>query len=85
MAKREKEKEFDIFSHELVPKHVVLNRQEAEDVLRRYHVRPHQFPYIKASDPACKAAGGKPGDLIKIIRRSPTAGEAVAYRYVIEG
>jgi len=84
LAKREREKVFNIFQHELVPKHVVLNKKDAEEVLRRYHVRPHQFPYIKASDPACEAIGAKPGDLVRIVRRSPTAGEAIAYRYVIE-
>jgi len=84
LVKREREKLFDIFQHDLVPRHVVMNKKDAEEVLRKYHVRPYQFPYIKASDPACMAIGAKPGDLIKIVRRSPTAGEAIAYRCVIE-
>jgi len=84
LAKREKEKVLNIFKHELVPRHVVLSKKDAEEALRKYHVKPYQFPYIKASDPACEAIGAKPGDLIKIVRHSPTAGEAIAYRYVIE-
>jgi len=84
LGKKEREKVPDIFQHELVPRHVALNRKDAEEVLRKYHVRAYQFPYIKASDPACMAIDAKPGDLIKIVRRSPTAGEAIAYRYVIE-
>lgn len=84
MAKKEIEKVFDVFQHELVPKHVPMNKKDTEEVLRKYHVKPYQFPYIKASDPACEAIDAKPGDLVKIIRRSPTAGEAIAYRYVIE-
>lgn len=84
MAKREKEKVFNVLRHELVPKHVLLSKKEAEEVLRKYHVKPYQFPFIKVSDPACEAIGAKPGDVVKIIRRSPTAGEAIAYRYVIE-
>ena len=84
MVKSEKERMINIFQHELVPKHIVLNKKEIEEVLGKYHVKPHQFPYIKVSDPACQMIGAKPGDLIKIIRRSPTAGEATAYRYVIE-
>ena len=84
MVKREKETMISIFRHELVPKHVVLNKKDTEEVLTKYHVKPYQFPYIKVSDPACQMIGAKPGDLIKIIRRSSTAGEAVAYRYVIE-
>ena len=82
--KSEKERMTNIFQHELVPKHIVLNKKEVEEVLGKYHVKPHQFPYIKVSDQACQMIAAKPGDLIKIIRRSMTAGEATAYRYVIE-
>jgi DNA-directed RNA polymerase subunit H len=74
---------FDIFSHKYVPKHEVTSKEEAEDVLKRLRVKPYQLPYIKASDPAVKAIGGKPGDIIKITRKSPTAGYAIYYRYVI--
>jgi len=84
LVKEEKKKVFNIFQHELVPKHTVLRKKDAEDILRRYHVRPYQFPYVKASDPGCQAIGAKPGDLVKIVRHSPTAGEAIAYRYVVE-
>lgn len=83
MVKREKERMINIFQHELVPKHVILDKKDAEEVLAKYHVKPHQFPYIKVSDPACQMIGAKLGDVIKIVRHSSTAGEAVAYRYVI--
>ena len=84
MVKKEKGITINVFQHELVPKHVVLDKKEAEEVLRKYHVRPYQFPYIKVSDPTCQMIGAKPGDLVRIVRRGPTAGEAAAYRYVIE-
>ncbi len=84
LVKKEKEVMINIFQHELVPKHVVLDKKDTEEVLAEYHVRPYQFPYIKVSDPACQMISAKPGDLIKIVRRSPTVGEAVVYRYVIE-
>lgn len=84
MVKREKERMINIFQHELVPKHVILDKKDAEEVLAKYHVKPHQFPYIKVSDPACQMIGAKLGDVIKIVRHSSTAGEAVIYRYVIE-
>ena len=74
---------FNIFKHVLVPKHVVLSPEEAEEVLRKYRVKPYQLPWIKATDPAIIAIGAKPGDIVKIIRKSKTAGEAVAYRYVV--
>jgi len=74
-----------ILDHELVPKHEILSPREAAEVLRRLNVRPDQLPWIKASDPVVIAIGAKPGDIIKITRKSPTAGEVVVYRYVIPG
>ena len=79
-----KKNSFSIFNHILVPKHVILSKEEAEVVLKKYHIKPYQLPYIKASDPAAKAIGAKPGDIVKIIRRSSTAGEVVVYRYVVK-
>ena len=75
---------FDIFEHKLVPKHEILTPEEREKVLTQYRVKPYQLPQIKASDPAAKAIGAKPGDILRIIRKSPTAGEHIAYRYVVE-
>lgn len=75
---------FDIFEHKLVPKHEILTQEEREKVLAEYRVKPYQLPQIKASDPAVKAIGAKPGDILRIIRKSPTAGEHIAYRYVVE-
>jgi len=76
---------FNIFDHEFVPKHEILESEEREKLLAKYRVKPYQFPRISASDPAAKAIGAKPGDMIRIIRESPTAGKYVAYRYVVEG
>jgi len=75
---------FDLFEHKLVPKHEILTQKEVEQLLAEYMVQPYQLPQIKASDPAVKAIGAKPGDILRIIRKSPTAGEHSAYRYVVE-
>lgn len=74
---------FDIFKHEHVPKHEVLTKEEVEELLKRYRIKPYQIPRIKTSDIAAMMIGAKPGDIIKITRKSPTAGSSVAYRYVI--
>ena len=42
------------------------------------------MPRIKVNDPAIKHLNPKPGDVVKIIRRSITAGEYVYYRVVVE-
>ena len=81
---KEKEPSYDVFQHELVPKHILLKPEEAKQVLERYHIKPFQIPYIKSSDPAARAVGAKLGDIIRVIRRSSTAGESDFYRYVVE-
>lgn len=75
---------FNIFDHEFVPKHEILTAEEREKLLAEYKVHPYQLPRIKAADPALKAIGARPGDIVKVIRKSTTAGEYVAYRYVVE-
>ena len=79
-----KKRKIDIFSHELVPKHILLSKEEAEKLLNELNIYPEQLPWIKKSDPAAVAIGAKPGDIIKIIRKSSTAGEVVIYRYVVD-
>ncbi len=80
MAKKDS---FNILEHELVPKHVVLSKEEAKELLRTLNIMPHQLPWIRENDPVCRKIGAKRGDIIKIIRKSHTAKEAVFYRYVV--
>jgi DNA-directed RNA polymerase subunit H len=75
---------FDIFEHKLVPKHEILPKKERDQLLEQYKVKPYQIPQITSTDPAVKAIGAKPGDVLKIIRKSATAGEHLTYRYVVE-
>jgi DNA-directed RNA polymerase subunit H len=81
----EKERSYNIFDHQIVPKHELLPRKEAEELMKEFHIRPHQLPYIITSDPAALALGAKMGDILRITRKSPTAGEVVVYRYVVDG
>ena len=74
----------DVSKHVLVPKHVLLTKEEAQEVLEKYRIKPYQLPHIKRSDPAIRDMKVQPGDIIRIVRRSSTAGEAIAYRYVTE-
>ena len=76
---------FNIFDHVLVPKHEIVKPDERKKLLLEYRVEPYQLPRLKASDPAVMAIGAKPGDIVRIIRDSPTAGKYVSYRYVVEG
>jgi DNA-directed RNA polymerase subunit H len=76
---------FNIFEHLLVPQHEITTTEEREKVLKEYRLQPYQLPRLKTSDPAAKAIGAKPGDVVKVTRNSPTAGKYVSYRYVVEG
>ena len=70
--------------HIFVPKHEIMTINEAEEVLEKYHSKATELPLIYANDPAILGLGVKPGDMIRITRKSATAGESFYYRYVIE-
>ncbi|MCK5627985.1 DNA-directed RNA polymerase subunit H [Candidatus Bathyarchaeota archaeon] len=74
---------FEIFNHELVPEHQILGLKDREQILSHYKVHPHQMPHVKSIDPVVLAIGAKVGDVLKITRKSSTAGEHVTYRYVV--
>jgi DNA-directed RNA polymerase subunit H len=74
-----------ITNHVYQPKHEILSKDEAENILTRYNTKPSQLPYIMISDKGLEDLDVRPGDIIKITRKSPTAGESVYYRYVVEG
>jgi DNA-directed RNA polymerase subunit H (RpoH/RPB5) len=74
---------FNIFEHELVPRHEILSQEEAEKLLGQFKVEPYQLPHIKSDDPAARSIGARPGDILKITRKDSTAGEHTYYRYVI--
>lgn len=77
-------KKFNVLEHELVPDHILLTEEEAQEILNKYSITRGQLPKIKSSDVVVKQIGAKPGDVLKIIRKSLTAGKAVAYRLVID-
>lgn len=76
---------FNLFEHAMVPKHEILADKEKQELLQKFKVHTYQLPYVRVSDPAVKAIGAKPGDIVKIARNSPTAGKYYAYRFVVEG
>jgi len=78
-------KAFDVMKHDLVPRHEVLPDDEARQVLERYAVTPDQLPKLLSSDAVARAVRAKPGQIVRIRRKSATAGESIAYRYVVEG
>lgn len=78
------EKEINIQDHILAPKHTIIDEKEAEELLVKYNISKRQLPQVRIKDPAIKNLNAKPGDIIKIIRKSPVQGKSVFYRVVIE-
>ena len=82
---------FNVLKHSLVPEHVLMTEEEAEQMLSEKEITRDQLPKIRKSDAAIKVLeniNGKPieeGSIVKIIRESPTAEQFVAYRLVTRG
>lgn len=74
---------FNLFKHNLVPFHEILKKEEADSLLKSYHIEAYQLPQISILDPAVFLIGAKKGDIIKITRKSPTAGIHVTYRHAV--
>lgn len=66
-----------------LPKAEIVPKEEARKILEQINAAPWQLPWISSSDPLVRALGAKPGDIIKIVRKSPTAKEIVVYRFVV--
>ncbi len=76
-------KKIDVKKHLLVPKHEKLSEKEKEEVLKELSSRAEDFPRILKKDAALQGMNVKFGDVIKITRKSATAGETVFYRVVV--
>lgn len=80
------ELQFNVSKHVLVPKHEPIRRDtEIEEVIRVASVRSKfQLPLIHSTDPMARYLALRPGELVRITRPSPSAGEYVSYRCCIK-
>jgi DNA-directed RNA polymerase subunit H len=74
---------FKIEEHALVPKHTKLSDKDKKELLEKYQITLKELPKVMKKDPGIKELGVKPGDVVKIVRKSETAGETVFYRCVV--
>lgn len=73
--------QFNILDHEYVPKHIILNVDEINEMKKRYNITKNtELPEISRYDPVAQAIGMRPGQICKIIRPSKTAITADYYR-----
>lgn len=73
---------FNVTHHVFVPKHILLNKDEEDDVLTKYNTVKSKLPKLSKSDPIAKYYGLKTDQVCKIIRKSPEVGESIYYRLV---
>lgn len=69
--------------HTLVPHHILLTTEEANNFLINNNIKKDEMAIISQSDPIVKYYGGKIGDVFKIIRKSPTTGIAPPFYRVV--
>jgi len=74
----------NVLDHVMVPDHQIMTEDELTGLLSLYKITSEQLPRIYHDDPAVKTIGAKPGEVIRIIRTSHTAGRAESYRLVIK-
>jgi DNA-directed RNA polymerase subunit H (RpoH/RPB5) len=72
-----------ILKSSLVPKHELLSDEEKDALMKKYNLSFSQLPKIFVSDPAIKHLSVKVGDIVKITRNSPVAGNIYYYRGVV--
>lgn len=81
---------FNVLKHDLVPEHHLLSAEEAAGVLSSMGMTYDQLPKIKNSDAGIRVLESihgpiAEGRVVKIVRKSETAQEFVAYRLVTKG
>jgi DNA-directed RNA polymerase subunit H len=84
MVKESNIQVFNIMSHDLVPIHEIISEEEKKELFENIKISLDQLPKLLDTDPVCVSIGAKPGQIIKINRKSYTAKEAEVYRLVVE-
>lgn len=79
-----KKKKFKLDNHTLIPKHTKISEKEKEKLLKSYNISLRELPKIFKTDASIQKLNAKSGDIIKIIRYSPTSKESVYYRVVVD-
>jgi DNA-directed RNA polymerase subunit H len=68
----------------MVPDHQIMSEEEVSALLTTYNITTEQLPKVFHDDPAVKVIGAEADDVIRIIRKSHTAGRAESYRLVVK-
>ena len=76
--------QFNILEHNLVPKCVILNEQDEDNLMVQLKIKTKkQLPEISRFDPQALALCLRPGNIAKFTRKSITALETVYFRVCV--
>lgn len=76
---------FNVIDHALVPKHELLEPKVKQILKPQLYIKNmNNLPTLLHTDPISKYYGMKIGDLCKITRHNPNAGEVPYYRLVVD-
>jgi DNA-directed RNA polymerase I, II, and III subunit RPABC1 len=80
------ELQFNVSKHTRVPKHIpIRDPAEIEAVLKRYRAKSkREMPSIQSTDAMARYFALKPGQLVRIVRFSPSAGTHIMYRCCVK-
>lgn len=71
--------------HEIVPKHELMTSEETQDFLNFQLKTMRDFPTVPHTDPQITWIGGRPGQMVRIIRPSESTTVSIAYRTITYG
>lgn len=84
MAEKVQENQVVETRHYLVPEHVLIRKEKVDELMAELGIKKDSLPKISKLDPAIKLLKPEKGDIVKIIRDSNTAGQAIYYRRVVQ-
>ena len=73
----------DVASKDIIPKHVLINSEEKDELLQ--HIQIRNLKKIFSTDRMSRYYNAKVGDIFRIERINITSGKGVDYRVVIPG
>ena len=75
----------DISKHHLVPKHILLSKDEANTVMSEYKLNKKDMGRIYIDDPMARYLYAQKDDVIQVIRENINSGYSTYYRLVVLG
>ncbi len=76
--------ELNVLKHEMVPEHSIMSDEDVKALFSMYNIGQEHLPKMYHDDPGVLAIGARINDVIKIVRKSMTAGRAESYRQVVK-